>query len=278
MRDGNLHYCPRCGAEVGLEGQLCSRCRFSKKEAAFDEATVSVLVDKLRNGEASQIGDMEVSDADMAEVKRRLVGKIRETLGDVLKEKKVGRGRSVLQDWVHGLTFMQQSVLIAAVRGPDGVRKDHVAKLLLRWLRRCFLISAFDGRALANPWEGGGGSFTGPSVRNPWRDTGLPPENPLFAGVNTYEMTGLVKDYLRTVDELPHHFQLHFMHAAEILGYKHPDREIRRWWNATYLTLVNDMHLFPESEELMDRRLGDVEAQWREREEVVARGPSIVGQ
>jgi len=35
------------------------------------------------------------------------------------------KGRSVLQDWVHELTFMQQSVLIAAVRGPDGIRKDH---------------------------------------------------------------------------------------------------------------------------------------------------------
>ena len=50
----------------------------------------------------------------------------------------------VLQDWVLELTMMQQSVLIAAVRGPDGIAKNHVAKLLLRWYRRCILKSAFD--------------------------------------------------------------------------------------------------------------------------------------
>lgn len=42
------------------------------------------------------------------------------------------------------------------------------------------------------------------------------------------------EDYLKYVDELPHHFQLHFMHAAEILGYKHPDDVVRRFWNTTY--------------------------------------------
>ena len=46
--------------------------------------------------------------------------------------------KCVLQPWVLNLTYMQQSVLITSVRGPDGIRKDHVAKLLLRWLRRCF--------------------------------------------------------------------------------------------------------------------------------------------
>lgn len=36
--------------------------------------------------------------------------------------------RSVLQDWVTSLSFMQQSVLIAAMRGPDGVEKMHKSK------------------------------------------------------------------------------------------------------------------------------------------------------
>lgn len=80
-----------------------------------------------------------------------------------------------------------------------------------------------------------------------------------------------ITDYLRHVDELPHHFQLHFMHAAEILGYKHPDSRIRKWWNTTYLRLVNDMHLQPESEERMDKRLGDFEEHWRAAEEVTAK-------
>ena len=164
------------------------------------------------------------------------------------------KSRFVLQPWVGHLTLMQQSVLIAAVRGPDGIRKDHPVKLLCRYLRRSFMLSAFEGRAMWDPYEKGGGSFTGP-CRN--------------AEVLTVDAA--LELYLRAVDELPHHFQLHFMHAAEILGYKHPDAETRDWWNHSYMQIVNDAHLVPESEERMDCRLGDNEGAWRAAEEVTAR-------
>ena len=163
-------------------------------------------------------------------------------------------GRSVLQDWVCRLPFMQQSVLIAAVRGPDTIRKDHPVKVLCRWLRRSFLISAFDGRALLDPYEAGGGSFTGPC------------KNDQVEGIDH-----ALDLYLRSIDELPHHFQLHFMHAAEILGYKHEDPGVRDWWRHCYLKIVNDAHLRPEPEEVMDKRLGDREADWRGAEEAIAR-------
>jgi hypothetical protein len=163
---------------------------------------------------------------------------------------------SVLQDWVCELPYMQQSVLIAAVRGPDTIKKEHIAKRLLRWFRRCTLLSAFDGEALNDPFKAGGGSFTGP-LKKDGRD-------------GNDVLTELTKDYLRTIDELPHHFQLHFMHAAEILGYKHPIYWIRRFWNFFYLAIVKDAHLNPEPLEDMDRRLGDRESTWREAEVVTA--------
>ncbi len=160
---------------------------------------------------------------------------------------------SVLQPWVEKLSLMQQSVLLASIRGPDGLHKNHVSKNLLRWFRRCILISAFDKRVLASPHELGGGSFTGPVA----------------------DVTAAVEAYLKCVDEVPHHFQLHLMHAAEIVGYKHPVYLTRVWWYDFYRKLVNDAHLYPESEAQMDKRLGDVESQWREREEVVADQPEI---
>jgi hypothetical protein len=40
---------------------------------------------------------------------------------------------AVTQDWVNNLTFMQQSVLLSAIRGPDGFAKFHKAKPLIRW-------------------------------------------------------------------------------------------------------------------------------------------------
>lgn len=173
---------------------------------------------------------------------------------------------SVLRPWVCELTMMQQSVLIAAVRGPDGIPKDHTAKLLLRWMRRCILYSAMDKRELLTPHEDGGGSFTGPVVA--YGDLRL--DN----GYWQHAMDDVVSDYLRCVDEIPHHFQLHFMHAAEILGYKYPEMETREWWNRTYRRIVNDAHLNPESENAMDYRLGDNREQWLASEEVTAEGPS----
>jgi len=168
---------------------------------------------------------------------------------------------------------MQQSVLIAAVRGPDTIRKDHPVKVLCRWLRRCILFSAFEGKAVTDPSFPGGGSFTGPSMSV--RD-----EEPSDYAISELEkiprwhaiMRRKVKDgFLRCTDELPHHFSLHFMHAAEIIGYKHPEPTIRAFWKDCYRMCVNDMHLFPESEADMDKRLGDNEKNWRAREEVTAK-------
>jgi hypothetical protein len=175
---------------------------------------------------------------------------------------------SVLRPWVCDLTMMQQSVLITAVRGPDGLPKDHVAKLMLRWMRRCILYSAMDKRELLTPYDPGGGSFTGTSVAY---------DSPkLDCGFWQPAMDDVVSDYLRCVDEIPHHFQLHFMHAAEILGYKYPGEETRLWWNRTYRRIVNDAHLEPESEARMDFRLGDNREQWLASEEVTAANPMPV--
>ena len=157
---------------------------------------------------------------------------------------------NVLQPWVEDLTLMQQTVLITATRGPDGIQKDHIAKVLLRWYRRCILLSAFDGNIFTDWSEPGGGSFMGPSTLDNFDD--------------------VIDGYLRSVDEIPHHFQLHFMHAVEIIGYCHPFEWYRDWWFNFYKRLVNDAHLNIETKEQMMKRLGDNENDWREAEEVTA--------
>lgn len=164
----------------------------------------------------------------------------------------------VSQTWTHDLTCMQQAVLFAAVRGPDGVGKYHVCKYLLRWYRRCVLLGALDHNVFTDPYDPRGGSFTGPSVNDLVR-------HEIEHGRLTWTeaMQPVFDNYLKSLDELPHHFQLHFMHAAEIVGYKHPDQLIRSWWNYVYQELANDMHLTPETEEQLDFRLADSEEQWR---------------
>jgi hypothetical protein len=166
----------------------------------------------------------------------------------------------VTQPWTHEITMMQQTVLLAAIRGPDGVAKYHPVKFMLRWYRRCVLYSAMDHRVIESPFAEGGGSFTGKSYDV---DIHGQPDRPDFT--NDGWMDYLVGQYLRSLDEIPHHFQIHFMHAVEILGYKHPDDRIRTWWAKTYVRLVSDLHLWPETEEQLDHRLGDDRDQWLER-------------
>jgi hypothetical protein len=142
--------------------------------------------------------------------------------------------------------------------------------MLLRWYRRCILLSALDQRVLTDPVEKNGGSFTGPSVTEAELrrecdghalqhcDDGCPPW--WIAA-----MDGHVDEYLRVQDALPFHFQMHLMHAVEILGYKHPDHWTRTWWNGVYVRLVNSLHLHPESLDEMNDRLGDDRSGWLRR-------------
>lgn len=162
----------------------------------------------------------------------------------------------VLQPWLADISMMQQTVLLTAIRGPDGLPKYGGTKMLLRWYRRCVLLSAMDGRVLTDPIEQNGGSFTGPSLTpekllpyEDWRDP----------------MDTVVGDYLKEVDAIPHHFQMHLLHAIEILGYKHPDIKVRTWWNGVYERIVSTLHLHPETEEEMDLRLGDNRVNWLKR-------------
>jgi len=153
--------------------------------------------------------------------------------------------KSVLQDWVQELTFMQQSVLLTAIRGCDGLAKYHTSKFLLRWYRRCVLYSAFSQKVIADPYEDDKGNFTGKIPKDKFPT-----------------IESLFKSYLDNVDDIAHHFHMHVIHASEILGYKHPNPAIRNQWHQFYLDCCRDLHMQPETEEHMDKRLGDSREQW----------------
>lgn len=151
---------------------------------------------------------------------------------------------SVLNDWVQDLTYMQQSVLISAVRNSDGTPKFHKQKPLIRWYRRCVLKSAFDGVQLWSPTSPGGGSFTGP----------------------THDIEEALDHFIDSRDEMSLHYYCHSMHAFQILGYKFPEEIYARpFWYRAYERMAHAMHLWPESEADMDKRLGDGEDNWRAR-------------
>lgn len=171
------------------------------------------------------------------------------------------REQGVLQGWVQGLPFMQQTVLLTAVRGPDGARKFHPCKPLLRWYRRSILISAFEGKAILDPFTPGGGSFTGPVDK-------VTANLDHFVAHWPEYITHVSDAYMEARDELPHHFQMHAMHAFEIVGYRHPDARVRQYWYDLYLRVVQAMHLWPEILHDMDTRLSDDVSAWQARADV----------
>lgn len=186
----------------------------------------------------------------------KITTSVESELGEV-RQSKFG---PVTQNWTHELPFMQQSVLLSAIRGCDGIPKHHKSKALVRWYRRCVLISAFDKKILTNPCENGGGSFTGPIKVI---------ENPLSEELYKEEEQKLLQkaadDFVDSRDELHAHYQTHMMHAFEVLGYKHPTPWVRDSWNNIYCRMANAYHLWPETEEQMDSRLGDEIEGWVER-------------
>lgn len=139
--------------------------------------------------------------------------------------------------WILHLPYQQQSVLMAAIRGPDGLSKSHPCKELQRHFRGTVLIAARYGRSL---------------IIGEAADTFMSLE---FARDKWVE--NVCKPYFDAIDELPHHYHLHMMHAAQIIGYKHPSDIQRANWRWFYTKCCEDMHLPVESEQQMDGRLSD---------------------
>jgi len=69
------------------------------------------------------------------------------------------------------------------------------------------------------------------------------------------ELLRRFNDFSRNCDHYPHHYVMHLVHGAEVIGYKHSDVQTRACWHAFYLSLCNGLHVNPEAEEQLDARL-----------------------
>lgn len=137
----------------------------------------------------------------------------------------VGEGL-VVREWLSDLTWKQQTVLLSAIRGCDGVSKHDPSKQFVRPLRGLVLQNAEPGVE--------DDTF----MHHPDDDD--------------------VDDFAHRLDDYPMHWLVHFIHAVEIIGYKHPDSEVRDWWSDLYTEMCHEgFHMNPETEAQLDRRLQD---------------------
>lgn len=146
---------------------------------------------------------------------------------------------SVFQDWLFDLTMQQQSVLVLACRGPDGIPKFHPSKEVVRHYRATVLKAAYLGRPM-RPGESDGTTF-------------------MSLGLLTDDInwTKACNDFYDYVDQLPHHYYMHLLHGAQIIGYKHPMELFRLRWSQFYSLGCKDLHFMSETEQQMDYRLND---------------------
>jgi hypothetical protein len=146
--------------------------------------------------------------------------------------------KSVQPQWCLCLPLQQQAVLLLGARGPDGISKYHPCKPIQRAYRAAVFLAAKYGRTLE--W---GEREEGFMCLEQFSD-----DDGWAAQVQTF---------FDSIDSLPHHFTMHLLHGAQILGYKHPDERFRNRWREFYILGCRDLHMTPETEAEMDIRLSD---------------------
>ncbi len=140
----------------------------------------------------------------------------------------------VVRAWVDDLPLRMQSTLLLSMRGPDGCAKEASAKVLVRELRYVVLHPAFPKELYPNKAED------------------------VFMGTQTGLCSwSVVEHFKEHHDEYPHHWLMHFIHAAEIVGQFHPADDVRAFWWSTYAAMCSAMHMQPEDIEQLSRRLRD---------------------
>jgi hypothetical protein len=160
---------------------------------------------------------------------------------------------SALHDWVCDLPFQMQALLMTTMRGPDENNKYNAAKAIVRYLRGAMCKPAGD-------WDGtNNNDFMWGDYNKVLGETKTPFE---------YYSDLFWQDH----DEYPHHFIMHLVHCAEVVGYKYPDPEIAMAWRNFYYEACFAFHMNPETEEQMDKRLNDFGCGIHNQKEEVTHG------
>lgn len=136
---------------------------------------------------------------------------------------------SVLQDWVVALPLREQGTLLTGARGCDVVPKlplDSTERQLVGFLRFCFMNPADPREVGLEP-----GAFFQPKPPRNWKASEL--------------------------GHYPLHWVAHLMHCYEVVGYRHPDSEIKAEGYFIYRKLAESLHLNVETREQMVERLSE---------------------
>lgn len=154
---------------------------------------------------------------------------------------------SIMQPWTVGIGMRHQGVLVSSLRGCDLAPRHDPSKLAQRLLRGAILIPH-------------SGRFATPASYI----TIEPDKDKWWTTMNAFSASW---------DHYPNHYVMHFIHAAEIVGYyapmDHPCFADR--WFGWYKQACNILHLNPETKEQLDYRLNADEETFRRLQQAYKR-------
>lgn len=200
----------------------------------------SVKIAERAEAAAKEYFDNVLLYANLQQAKEHLVNVIKKALRAeaidvaILAALKEGSMKTnIIQNWVSDLGLRHQGVIVSAVRGCDTLPKEAAAKTLSRFFRGSVLNAHC-------------GSVKGAKTYM------AEPEDEI-------EFQRVAARFFQEWDSLPFHYVMHFVHAAEIVGYYRED-----WlgvlWKDFYLRACRKMHITPETKDELDARLNKDEA------------------
>lgn len=201
------------------------------------ERIIAVLAQRL--GGKVEISYEEISrpEASSDYTAIRLDGSVNiETFGDysrTLSTKVRASSEGVMRWWTRKCSMREQAVLVAAVRGCDGLSKNDPSKSVVRAYRYDLL---------------------NPSCEKTEED---PTKFATFMGyVPSLEADR--KAFLEDLDGYPFHFLQHLAQAAHVMAVRNPLSERKRFWREVFLGITTEgFHARPESDTDMIHRLRD---------------------
>ena len=129
---------------------------------------------------------------------------------------------SILYDWVMNLGLREQGILLAAIRGCDGMAKEDTTKSIMRELRGLILVP-YDPRELEASDKG------------------------FMVGFPSRAVEESFPKLLKSLDQYPVHFLFHMLFAMEVIGFRHPLASVRIIYHERYTLIVRKLHLNPET-------------------------------
>jgi len=153
---------------------------------------------------------------------------------------------SILLPWVQEVGLRHQGVIVSALRGCDTAPRHDPSKLAQRILRGAVLLPHC-------------GRFANPKtyiVKEP----------------DEQKWWEYMKPFLESWDHYPNHYVMHFIHAAEIIGYHGPldDPTYSERWLRFYLRACHKLHLRHETAGDLDERLNAEEELFASRQNLEA--------